>query len=154
MNFFSKIIILLSFLASSLFAHTVVGTWKTIDDESGGAKSLVEITEADGKITGKIVKLFRKADEDQNPRCDKCEGAKKDQPLIGLEILWDLKKESDVKWSGGEIMDPKKGKTYSCKMELIDDGKKLKVRGFLGFSLLGRTQTWEREDVAKIEMAK
>lgn len=132
--------------ASAADAKGAVGTWKTIDDETGNVKSLVEISEADGKLKGKIVKLFRKPDEDQNPKCDKCEGDKKDQPLIGLEILWNLKKDSDIKWSGGEIMDPKKGKTYSCKIELIEDGKKLKVRGFLGFSLLGRTQTWERQE--------
>jgi|JI8StandDraft_1071087.scaffolds.fasta_scaffold23203_4 uncharacterized protein (DUF2147 family) len=152
MNFFTKLILALSFVASFAFANstTAAGTWKTIDDETGNVKSLVEITEADGQLTGKIVKLFRKPDEDQDPKCDKCSGDKKDKPMMGLQILWGLKKDSDTKWSGGEIMDPKKGKTYSCKMELIEDGKKLKVRGFLGFSLLGRTQTWERqEEIAK-----
>lgn len=127
-------------------AASVVGTWKTIDDETGKTKSLVEISESGGELKGKVVKLFRAPEEDQNPKCDKCEGAKKDQPILGLEILWGLKKDSDKKWSGGEIMDPKKGKTYSCKLEMIEDGKKLKVRGFLGFSLLGRTQTWERQE--------
>lgn len=145
MNYFLKITLSLCFLGTGLLANTVVGTWKTIDDETGAPKSLVEITESNGEFKGKIVKLFRKPEEDQNPKCDKCDGVKKDQPLIGLEILWGLKKDSDTKWSGGEIMDPKKGKTYSCKMEVIDEGKKLKVRGFLGFSLLGRTQTWEKE---------
>ncbi|OYZ19285.1 MAG: hypothetical protein B7Y39_12140 [Bdellovibrio sp. 28-41-41] len=148
MNFFTKVVLVLSFVASLAFANstTAVGTWKTIDDETGNVKSLVEITEADGQLTGKVVKLFRKPDEDQDPKCDKCSGDKKDKPIMGLQILWGLKKDSDTKWSGGEIMDPKKGKTYSCKMELIEDGKKLKVRGFLGFSLLGRTQTWERQE--------
>ncbi|MBL7542379.1 MAG: DUF2147 domain-containing protein [Bdellovibrionaceae bacterium] len=127
-------------------AASPVGIWKTVDDETGHVKSLVEITESSGELKGKIVKLFRKPDEDQDPRCEKCEGDKKDKPILGLDILWGLKKDSDAKWSGGEIMDPKKGKIYSCKMEVIDDGKKLRVRGFLGFSLLGRTQTWERQE--------
>ena len=152
MNFFTKVVLALSLVASFALANstTAIGTWKTIDDETGNVKSLVEITEADGQLTGKVVKLFRKLDEDQDPKCDKCSGDKKDKPMMGLQILWGLKKDSDTKWSGGEIMDPKKGKTYSCKMELVEDGKKLKVRGFLGFSLLGRTQTWERqEEIAK-----
>tara|TARA_B110001454_G_C12723308_1_gene436516 strand:+ start:58056 stop:58517 length:462 start_codon:yes stop_codon:yes gene_type:complete len=148
MSFLTKSVLVLSFLASAAFANsaTAVGTWKTIDDETGNVKSLVEITEADGQLTGKVVKLFRKPEEDQDPKCDKCSGDKKDKPIMGLQILWGLKKDGDNKWSGGEIMDPKKGKTYSCKMELSEDGKKLKVRGFLGISLLGRTQTWERQE--------
>lgn len=147
MSFFYKIILVFSFISAAvLAAPTAAGTWKTIDDETGDVKSLVEITEANGQLTGKIVKLFRKPDEDQDPKCDKCSGDKKDKPIMGLQILWGLTKESDNRWSGGEIMDPKKGKTYSCKIELIEDGKKLKVRGFMGFSLLGRTQTWERQE--------
>lgn len=149
-SFFCKLVLVFSFVSSLVMAApTAVGTWKTIDDETGNVKSLVEITEVDGHLTGKIVKLFRKQDEDQDPKCDKCPGDKKDKPILGLEILWGLKSDGDNKWSGGEIMDPKKGKTYSCKLEIIEDGKKLKVRGFLGFSLLGRTQTWERQEEIK-----
>ncbi len=147
MTNFSKIIIIGCLVGARLFANTnIVGTWKTIDDETGKVKSLVEISEAKGVFTGKIVKLFRPPEEDQNPKCDKCSGDKKNQPLIGLEILWGLKKDSENKWNDGEIMDPKKGKTYSCKMELVEEGKKLKVRGFIGFSLLGRTQVWEKQE--------
>lgn len=147
MNFICKSILVLSLMASSALATSSAGgIWKTIDDETGEVKSLVEITEADGQLTGKIVKLFRKPEEDQNPKCDKCPGDKKNQPLIGLPILWGLKADGVGKWTGGQIMDPKKGKIYSCKMELIEDGKKLKVRGFLGFSLLGRTQIWQRQE--------
>lgn len=146
-NIICKTMLALSFMASAALAMpSAVGTWKTIDDETGAVKSLVEIYEMDGQLTGKIVKLFRKPEEDQDPKCDKCLGEKKDKPMIGLQILWGLKADGTDKWSGGEIMDPKKGKTYSCKMELIEAGKKLKVRGFLGFSLLGRTQTWERQE--------
>lgn len=128
------------------FAQTSpIGRWKTIDDETNKPKSIVVIFEKDGQLFGKIEKLFKKADEDQNPKCDKCSGLNKDQLIIGMEFLNNLKKESETLWSGGEILDPNNGKTYSCKIELIEDGKKLKVRGFIGFSLLGRTQVWERE---------
>lgn len=126
--------------------NTLTGKWKTIDDETGQPKSIIEIFEKDGKFYGKIEKLFRKADEDQNPKCDKCSGDKKDQLVIGMQILNDLKKNSETEWSGGDILDPNNGKTYSCKVELIENGKKLKVRGFIGFSLLGRTQFWLREE--------
>jgi len=131
---------------SSTFANenSVNGPWKTIDDETGAAKSIVNITEEDGKLVGKISQLFRKPDEDQDPKCDKCSGDKKDKPMIGMTILWDMKKNGDKKWDSGSILNPKEGKTYSCKLELIEGGKKLKVRGFLGFSLFGRTQVWER----------
>lgn len=128
-------------------ANAAVGRWKTIDDETKEAKSIVVITEVDGKLVGTIEKLFRKEGEDQNPKCEKCSGDKKDQPIIGMQILQGLKKDkgSETKWSGGEILDPKNGKTYSCKLEVVDGGKKLDVRGFVGFSLIGRTQTWVRE---------
>lgn len=122
-----------------------VGRWKTIDDETKEAKSIIEIFEKDGLLHGKIEKLFRKPNEDQNPKCDKCSGAQKDQLIIGMQILNSLRKDSETKWVGGEILDPNNGKTYSCKVTLIEDGKKLEVRGFIGFSLLGRTQVWDRE---------
>ena len=125
--------------------NSIAGRWKTIDDETGKPKSIVVITEADGVITGKIERLFREPTEDQNPKCDKCSGDKKDQLIIGMQILSGLKKDRDTKWSGGEILDPKNGKTYSCKVEIIENGEKLKLRGFIGVSLLGRTQVWQRE---------
>lgn len=135
------------FLGSIVWAqNAIVGQWKTIDDETGKPKSIIEIYEKDGVFNGKIIKLFREPNEDQNPKCDKCSGDKKDQLILGMQNLNDLKKDSDTRWSGGEILDPNNGKTYSCKAELLDGGKKLNLRGFIGFSLIGRTQTWERVD--------
>ena len=121
-----------------------VGNWRTIDDETNTVKSIVEITEKDGVFEGKVVKLFRKPEEDQNPLCDKCQGELNKKPILGLRIMWDLKKDSDY-WDGGQILDPENGKTYKVKMHLVEDGTKLKVRGFIGFSFIGRTQVWERE---------
>lgn len=125
--------------------NVAVGKWKSIDDETKKPKSIIEISEdKDGKLTGKIIQLFREPTEDQNPKCDKCNGDKKDQPILGMQIMQGFKKKSDGKWVDGEILDPKNGKVYSCKLTLADGGKKLEVRGFIGFSLLGRTQIWER----------
>lgn len=134
-------------LASGAIAQTAgpVGLWKTIDDASGKPKSLVRISEANGELSGKIEKLFRAAGEEQNPVCDKCEGAKKDQPLIGMTILEGLKPDG-ADYSGGTVLDPKNGKIYKSKLTLVDDGKKLNLRGYIGMPLLGRTQTWVREE--------
>jgi uncharacterized protein (DUF2147 family) len=121
-----------------------VGLWKTIDDESGKPKALIRITEAGGELTGKIEKLFRGSTEDQNPTCVKCEGARKDQPIIGMTIVSGLKKAGD-EYTGGEILDPNNGKVYKSKAELKDGGKKFSVRGYVGMPMFGRSQTWVRE---------
>lgn len=146
-SFFRRSLLVSLQLIVSVFAWaestSPVGKWKTIDDETKQAKSIVQISERQGKLFGKIVQLFRKPDEDQNPKCDKCTGDKKDQPILQMEIIEGLTQDEDV-WSGGQILDPKNGKTYKCKIKVIDGGKKLEVRGFIGFSLLGRTQIWER----------
>lgn len=121
-----------------------VGLWKTIDDATGQPKALVRITENQGVLQGRIEKLFRGPNEDQNPKCDKCEGANKDQPILGMTILSGLKKEGDV-YTGGHILDPKNGTVYKSKITMIEGGKKLEMRGYIGMPLLGRTQTWVRE---------
>jgi len=132
-------------LSASAFAAetTPAGTWKTIDDKTGQAKSIIEITEQNGELTGKVKQVLQ-SDQGPNPICKECEGERKDQPVTGMTILWGMKKDGD-EWKGGNILDPKNGKTYGCKMHLTDGGQKLEVRGFVGFSLLGRTQTWERQ---------
>ncbi len=126
-------------------ANPAVGRWTTIDDETKKPKSVIAIYEENGKLFGKIEKLFREPNEEQNPLCDKCQGSLKDQPIIGMTILRDLKKDDD-EWSGGNILDPANGKTYKCKLAVEDGGKKLKVRGYVGMSLLGRTQYWVRAE--------
>ncbi|MBW7858892.1 MAG: DUF2147 domain-containing protein [Leptonema sp. (in: Bacteria)] len=125
--------------ATSLMAQSPVGVWKTIDDETGEAKSYVNIYESNGVLYGNIQKLLSPAD--QGKLCDKCPGASKNKPMEGLLIIWGLKKDGN-EWTGGQIMDPKNGKVYSCKMHI--EGNKLIVRGFLGFSLIGRSQTWHK----------
>lgn len=122
-----------------------VGRWTTIDDETKKPKSVVTIYEEGGKLYGKIEKLFRAPNEEQNPVCDKCEGALKNQPIIGMVILRDLKKDGN-EWTGGTILDPANGKTYKCKLAIEDGGKKLKLRGYIGLALIGRTQYWVRAE--------
>ena len=132
---------------SSLHANELspAGLWKTIDDSSGQVKGLVRIREANGRFEGKIEKIFPKPGEDPAPKCDKCDGTRKNQPVLGMTILWGLVKQTDD-FQGGEILDPENGKIYRAKMKLIDGGKKLEVRGFIGVSLFGRSQIWLREE--------
>lgn len=143
-------LILSAVLLLPLAAHaqtSIVGLWKTIDDETGKPKSLVRITEANGEYQGKIEKLFRTPDQDQNPKCEKCEDARKDQPFIGLTVITGMKKDKEGEYSGGQILDPNNGKIYKSKMSLKEDGK-LDMRGYVGMPMLGRTQTWVREETA------
>ena len=130
--------------------NTPVGTWKTIDDATHQPKSIVQITENNGELEGKIVKLLNRSPEDiakdgEHPLCTKCDGPRKDQPIEGLTIMWGVKQNGD-KWDGGKIVDPKTGKTYKVKLTVTDGGQSLDVHGYIGFALLGRSQTWQRQE--------
>lgn len=130
----------LALFFSFLSYAQIEGKWKTIDDETGKEKSIVEIfKKSDGKYYGKIVQLLQKP---ENNNCVKCTDDRKNKPLIGLEIIRGLKKE-DAEFTGGTITDPKKGKTYKCTITK-DGADKLNVRGYIGFSLIGRSQTWHK----------
>lgn len=124
--------------------NSPVGLWKTIDDETGKPKALVRITEENGALQGKIEKLFRGPNEDQNPKCTACTDSRKDQPMVGLTIVSGLKKDGN-EYTGGEILDPAKGKVYKSKATLRDGGQKLEVRGYIGAPMFGRSQVWQRE---------
>ena len=126
-----------------VLAQSVVGLWKTIDDETKKPKSVLEIKEVNGALEGVIHQIFKEKSE--TLKCDKCPDEFKDKPLLGLKIMWGLKKKSPEEWVDGKIMDPNNGKIYSCKLKISESGKELEVRGYLGFSLLGRTQTWIKE---------
>jgi uncharacterized protein (DUF2147 family) len=130
---------------SAWASDSPVGVWRTIDDKTGKEKSLVRISEVNSELRGTIEKLFREPGEEPNPNCDKCPGEKKNKPVIGMTILTGLKRDGQ-EYAGGEILDPANGKTYKCKMWTTDGGKKLNVRGFIGVSVLGRTQVWVREE--------
>jgi uncharacterized protein (DUF2147 family) len=127
---------------SAMAQDTPVGLWKTIDDETKEARSLVRITESNGVLTGRIEKILDPAKADA--KCDKCSGDLKDKPIQGMTILNNLKR-ADGEWVDGQILDPNNGKTYKAKAKILDGGKKLEVRGFIGVALIGRSATWIRE---------
>ncbi|MFV0419470.1 MAG: DUF2147 domain-containing protein [Dysgonomonas sp.] len=137
-----KLILLSCLLISMLTANaqTVLGKWKTFDDETKEAKSIVEITERNGKIYGKVVEILNPAKKDI--KCMNCTGSDKDKPVLGLEIIKGLSKDKD-EYNDGKILDPSNGKLYKCIVKL-DGNDTLKVRGYIGISAFGRTQVWTR----------
>ncbi len=132
---------LLLFTLPAMAQSTPIGVWRTIDDETGEPKSHVRIYERGGKLFGDVVQLLPTA---SNPEavCSPCADEFEGSDLRGVTVLRNMEPDGD-EWSGGTITDPKNGRTYRCKMSM-DGPNRLRVRGFIGFSLLGRTQVWER----------
>ena len=127
---------------SALAQNTPVGKWQSMDDKTKEAKAEITITETAGALSGKITKRLAK-DAKADDKCEKCSDARKDQPIMGLEIIRGAKKDgSDNVWTGGKILDPENGKEYSLKLTPEDGGKTLTVRGSIG--PFGRNQTWTR----------
>jgi len=121
-------------------SQNVIGKWKTVDDETGKPKSVVEIYEKSGKIYGKIIEIFE-ADK-RNRVCEECTGEDRNKPILGMVIIKGLRKEGS-EYGSGQILDPKNGKLYKCTITL-EGNDKLKLRGYIGVSLFGRTQYWSR----------
>jgi uncharacterized protein (DUF2147 family) len=122
---------------------TAAGLWEQVDDNSGKPERWFKITERNGDYVGKLVKIFVKPGEDENWVCDRCEGAEKGAPVLGLALIKGMRRNGDS-YENGTIMDPRDGSVYRALMRLSPDGNKLEVRGYLGISLLGRSQTWNR----------
>ena len=126
----------------SASAQSPVGRWKTIDDNTGQVKSIVEITQAaNGTISGRIVELINPSKP--NPTCDKCKDDRRNKPITGMEIIRGMKAEGGGEYAGGTILKPDEGKVYKSKMELVDGGKKLEVSGCIAF--ICKSQTWIRQ---------
>ena len=117
----------------------IVGKWKSVDDESGEVKSIVEIYEQKGYLYGKVIKTFPKDGRDPDPICDECDedDPRYKQKIIGMEIIQKMKKDGS-QYTGGKILDPENGNIYRCKIWREKD--KLYVRGYLAFFY--RTQEW------------
>ena len=116
------------------------GKWNTIDDKTGKMRSVVRLTVSGNTLSGTILKIHPQPGD--TGICSKCPGVFKGKKIVGLQFVWGLKDKGNGEWTGGHILDPKSGKVYKAKMKL--KGNKLYVRGYFGFSLLGRTQVWTR----------
>jgi len=128
-------------IVSQSQAQSILGQWETYDDKTNEKKAIIEIYKQEDAYFAKIVKNFVR---DEDAVCEKCEGDKKNHPIIGLVIIENLKENKD-EFDGGTILDPESGDIYKCYLKLVENNK-LKVRGFIGFSLLGRTQYWLRKE--------
>lgn len=136
------VFLLLTVFASVGYAQTCVGKWVTIDDETKTKKSIVELYKEDGKLYGKIVYLFPREGREPNPKCTLCTDDRKDQPLVGLQIVRKLTWDG-IEWEGGTIVDPENGKIYTVKMWVSPNNPdRLFVRGYIG--PFYRTQVWVR----------
>jgi len=122
---------------------TATGLWEQVDENTGKPESWFKITERNGVYEGALVKIFYKPDEDPNWVCDKCQGAEKGRPVLGLTLIKGMQRNG-LSYENGTIMDPRDGSVYRALMRLTPDGKKLEMRGYLGISLFGRSQVWNR----------
>jgi uncharacterized protein (DUF2147 family) len=122
-------------------AQSVTGLWKTVDDSTGEVKSIVEVYESKGKIYGKVKEILDPS-APENAVCQNCPGEDDGKPIIGLTFIKGLTKDGD-EYNDGKILDPESGELYKCYIKL-EDKDKLKVRGYIGFAILGRTQYWYR----------
>ncbi|WP_417799524.1 DUF2147 domain-containing protein [Tenacibaculum sp.] len=133
--------LLFTTVSLSMSAQTIFGKWENRDEETNKVDSVIEVYKKDGKAYAKIIEITDK--NRQEALCDKCSGKRKNNPILGMNILTGLSKDGD-EWSGGKILDPKNGKEYKCYIKLENDNK-LKIRGYIGFAAFGRTAYWYRK---------
>ncbi len=122
--------------------NSPVGHWRTVDDKTNRVRSILRVWESHGEYYGTIEKIFKEPGD--TGICSKCPGAFRDKPILGMTIIWGLEKTGDHVWSNGSILDPVSGKIYRVSLTLSEDGRSIRARGYIGFSLFGRTQNWYR----------
>lgn len=133
-------------IGSTAFAEDISGTWKNIDDKTGSSKAILEIRqESNGTYTAKIVKVTPRPGYTPKENCVNCPAPYTNKPILGLDVMKGLKHTNGTNYTGGKIIDPLSGKIYSCKAKLSSNGKRLTLRGYVGVSALGRSQTWIKE---------
>ncbi len=133
---------IVTLFAVNINAQSIFGKWENRDETTNEVDSVIEVYEKNGKAYAKIIEITDESRQDAI--CDKCSGKRKNEPILGMNILSGLKKDGS-EWSGGKILDPKNGKEYKCYIKL-EEKNKLKIRGYVGFSLLGRTAYWYRKN--------
>lgn len=145
------ILVMVTTLIQATELATISGYWKTFARKTKEANSIVKIWLEERNLKGKIVKLFPKPGEDPDPKCTKCKGDNKDKQIFGMEILWNFVGQGR-NWKSGKILDPDNGKVYHCKMTLSEDGKTLKIFGYIKMLIkIGRSESWIRVKEKDIE---
>jgi len=146
-NFKILAALLLSASSSAVFAEDISGSWKNIDDKTGSSKAILEIRqETNGTYTAKIVKVTPRPGYTAKETCVNCPAPYTDKPILGMDVLKGLKPTAGSNFTQGKIIDPLSGHIYSMKAKLSPNGKRLTLRGYVGVSALGRSQTWIRND--------
>lgn len=147
------LLFVMSTQTASATDNNVFGYWKRIDDKTGQTVSIFRLWEDKGKLVGKIVKVFPKPG-DKPAVCNDCTGTAKDKPVTGLIFLWGFSRDEEHpnKWVDGKVLNPENGKTYGCEVELSEDGKGLKVYGYISFLVkLGGTSVWQRPSAQELQ---
>jgi len=133
--------------SSNSTARDIIGVWKNIDDKTGSSKAVLEIRkDSNGTYTGKIIKITPRVGYTPKETCIDCPAPYTNKPILGMDVLKNLKQVSDDDFVDGKIIDPLTGKMYSMKAKLSPNGNRLSLRGYVGVSALGRSQTWIREN--------
>ncbi|MGQ3890665.1 DUF2147 domain-containing protein [Legionella sp. CNM-4043-24] len=137
---FLALVFTVLFVPVAMAGSSPAGTWTTIDDKTGQKRAVVRINVSGGNLSGTIMQIYPQPGD--TGICSKCPGAFKGKPIKGMTFVWGLKDKGNGVWEGGQILDPKTGKVYKAKITM--EGNKLYVRGYVGVSVLGRTQVWVR----------
>lgn len=139
--------LLLGTLSNITFANDITGLWKNIDDKTGSSKAVLDIRqESNGTYTAKIIKVTPRPGYTAKETCIDCPAPYTNKPILGLDVLTGLKASGNNNFAHGKILDPLSGKIYSTKAKLSPNGKRITLRGYIGVSALGRSQTWIRQD--------
>lgn len=142
------LMLIATFMTGTIYAQDLTGTWQQIDDKTGSPKALIEIRQdSNGTYAGKIVKVTPRPGYTPQKTCNKCPVPYTNQPILGMDVLTGLKQVGDsVNYEKGRVIDPLGGKIYDAKVRLSSNGKRLTLRGYVGVSALGRSQTWIRQE--------
>lgn len=142
------LMLIATFMTGTIYAQDLTGTWQQIDDKTGSPKALIEIRQdSNGTYAGKIVKVTPRTGYTPQKTCNKCPAPYTNQPILGMDVLTGLKQVGDsVNYEKGRVIDPLTGKIYDAKVRLSSNGKRLTLRGYVGVSALGRSQTWIRQE--------
>ncbi len=142
------LMLIATFMTGTIYAQDLTGTWQQIDDKTGSPKALIEIRQdSNGTYAGKIVKVTPRPGYTPQKTCNKCPAPYTNQPILGMDVLTGLKQVGDsANYEKGRVIDPLGGKIYDAKVRLSSNGKRLTLRGYVGVSALGRSQTWIRQE--------
>lgn len=147
LNVRSLIALLLAAVSTLARGDELAGVWQEYDDQTGKVEALIRIEKsADGSYEGRIEKLLPETAENAAKICSRCAGELHNKPLLGLRILYGMKRKDKLNFDGGEVIDPDEGKVYRCQMRLSEDGKTLTVTGYIGISWFGQSEVWRRKE--------